>query len=300
MQISTELKLNSLNDALPIAFDEVKHNPISRVETSETISNLLITANIFQGDVVFVHSALSSFGYIAGGADAVLQALLKCVGAEGTLVFPAFTGNNSDPIRWKAPPVNSQEVRCEILKATLPYDAQRSIPWSRVGSLPRAALLCAQSMRSAHPQLSFIAIGKQAEELCQPEVLEFDYPFSMKGVLGRLYSLKAKILFVGTTWNTCTALHLSEHILHTPIPNGLILPEISVAKSNGQKVYAYYNLMKLDTSDFNKIGSELETQFAELFSSRVQLPRFGSLLSMPFTQVVDRACEIMKQLRHKI
>lgn len=40
------------------------------------------------GTTVMVHAALSSFGYIAGGAHAVVLALLDAVGDAGTLIMP--------------------------------------------------------------------------------------------------------------------------------------------------------------------------------------------------------------------
>lgn len=42
------------------------------------------------GDVVIVHSSLSSTGYVKGGADALVDAFLETIGNEGTLVAPVF------------------------------------------------------------------------------------------------------------------------------------------------------------------------------------------------------------------
>jgi len=42
------------------------------------------------GMEVLVHSSLSSFGYVEGGADSVIDALLTCLGPEGTLMMPSF------------------------------------------------------------------------------------------------------------------------------------------------------------------------------------------------------------------
>jgi aminoglycoside N3'-acetyltransferase len=43
------------------------------------------------GDIVFVHSSLSSFGYVLGGPDTIIDALLEIISCQGTLVFPTFT-----------------------------------------------------------------------------------------------------------------------------------------------------------------------------------------------------------------
>ena len=48
-----------------------------------------------EGDVVLVHSSLSRFGYVEGGADTVVDALLAAVGAEGTVAVP------TSPVTWR-------------------------------------------------------------------------------------------------------------------------------------------------------------------------------------------------------
>jgi aminoglycoside 3-N-acetyltransferase len=46
-----------------------------------------------QGDTVLVHSSLSRFGYVEGGADAVIDALVETLGPDGTLIMSAITTN---------------------------------------------------------------------------------------------------------------------------------------------------------------------------------------------------------------
>ncbi len=47
-------------------------------------------AGLERGVLAEVHSSLRSFGYVEGGADTVIRALLDCVGTEGGIVMPAF------------------------------------------------------------------------------------------------------------------------------------------------------------------------------------------------------------------
>jgi aminoglycoside 3-N-acetyltransferase len=42
------------------------------------------------GDNIIAHSSLSSFGYVEGGADTVVDALTELLTAEGTLIMPSF------------------------------------------------------------------------------------------------------------------------------------------------------------------------------------------------------------------
>lgn len=46
-----------------------------------------------KGDSVGVHSSLSSFGHVVGGADAVIDALLEVVGEEGNIVMSTHSAN---------------------------------------------------------------------------------------------------------------------------------------------------------------------------------------------------------------
>ena len=59
--------------------------------TREIIAQALAEAGVTAGEVVLAHSSLSSFGYVDGGADAVIDALLDAVGASGTVLVPTHT-----------------------------------------------------------------------------------------------------------------------------------------------------------------------------------------------------------------
>ena len=47
------------------------------------------------GGGVMVHSSLSSFGHVLGGARTVIEALMEVVTPEGTLMMPSF--NHGEP-----------------------------------------------------------------------------------------------------------------------------------------------------------------------------------------------------------
>ena len=61
------------------------------VVSRSEIRDGLLSMGIEPGAVVLVHSSLSAFGYVDGGADAVIDALLEALGPSGTLVMPTFT-----------------------------------------------------------------------------------------------------------------------------------------------------------------------------------------------------------------
>ena len=41
-----------------------------------------------EGDTVIVHTSLSSIGYVCGGAQTVIEALIEVVGEDGTIMMP--------------------------------------------------------------------------------------------------------------------------------------------------------------------------------------------------------------------
>ena len=43
-----------------------------------------------EGMILEVHSSLSSFGYVEGGAETVIEALMECVGEKGSIFMPAL------------------------------------------------------------------------------------------------------------------------------------------------------------------------------------------------------------------
>ena len=53
--------------------------------TQQNITDGLRALGLHRGHAVLAHSSLSSFGYVEGGADAVIDALLETVGQEGTV-----------------------------------------------------------------------------------------------------------------------------------------------------------------------------------------------------------------------
>ena len=53
-----------------------------------------------------VHTSLSSLGYVCGGAQSVIEALLESVGEEGTIMMPTQSWKNLDPktgVYWQEP-----------------------------------------------------------------------------------------------------------------------------------------------------------------------------------------------------
>ena len=68
------------------------HEPI----TVMTLVTHLAACGLGAGQTVLVHTRLSALGWVVGGAQAVIQALLQVLGPTGTLMMPSQTWKNLD------------------------------------------------------------------------------------------------------------------------------------------------------------------------------------------------------------
>ena len=59
-----------------------------KIILKEDIVCALKNVGVHEGQTIMVHTSLSSFGFICGGAQTVIEALLECTGEEGTLIMP--------------------------------------------------------------------------------------------------------------------------------------------------------------------------------------------------------------------
>ena len=60
----------------------------------EDIVSALKRLGVDKGQNIMVHTSLSSLGFVCGGAQVVIEALLECVGDEGTIMMPTQSWKN--------------------------------------------------------------------------------------------------------------------------------------------------------------------------------------------------------------
>ena len=70
---------------------------MQQLVTVSTIVDGLADLGVVRSDRLLVHCALSSFGRIQGGAQAVIEALEQAVGSTGTLVMPCLLYTSPSP-----------------------------------------------------------------------------------------------------------------------------------------------------------------------------------------------------------
>lgn len=175
--------------------------------TRQSIAEDLLRLGLRQGDLVLLHSSLKSLGWVVGAAPTVVLALLDVLGPDGTLVVPTQTGDNSDPKDWSRPPV--PEAWWPVIRAEMPAYDPAVTPCRGMGHIPETVRTWPGAHRSAHPQVSFAALGPLAEDLTANH--PFDDGLGEESPLGLLYRLGAKVLLLGVDYQSATAIHLAEY-----------------------------------------------------------------------------------------
>ncbi len=209
------------------------------------------------GDVVMVHSSLSALGWIVGGAQAVVEALLQTVGPEGTIVMPTQTGQLTDPASWSNPPVPPEWI--PIIRGEIPaFDPAATLPRG-MGKITESFMLHPSTLRSDHPTVSFAARGPAAERIVgsHPLVPEF----GETSPLGRLYELDAKVLLLGVDHSSNTSLHLAEYRASWP---GKSVQQMGAPiLVDGKRQWVTYEDLDWDEEDFEQIGEAFAESGAE-------------------------------------
>lgn len=75
-----------------------------KIVLKQDIIKKLKELGLKSGDTVMVHTSLKNMGYVCGGAQAVIEALIETVGEEGTIMMPTQSWKNLDPdtgVHWE-------------------------------------------------------------------------------------------------------------------------------------------------------------------------------------------------------
>jgi aminoglycoside 3-N-acetyltransferase len=163
--------------------------------TKQDIVAGLRQMGLVQGDIVMLHSSLSSMGQVDGGAKTVVDAFLDALGAAGTLVVPTF---------------------------------------GSLGVVSDAVKTDPRSVSSIHPKAGVAAIGKKAPDICRDHwkaemAHAEDTPYT------RIAELGGYVCLLGVDHDRNTTLHTVEEMLRlpymSPIDATFDTPEGKVTKS---------------------------------------------------------------------
>lgn len=255
--------------------------------TRESLGHELREQGLVQGDVVIVHSALSKLGWTAGGAVAVVQALMDVLTPEGTLVMPTHTADNTDPAEWQNPPV--PESWWHTIRDHMPAFDPHFTPTRAMGAIVECFRTFPGVMRSNHPVTSFAAWGRHAEFVtAEHELVAW---LGEPSPLSRIYDLDGKILLLGVGHGNNTSLHLAEHRSVYPGKSNTIFG--SAILINGQRQWVQWEALDVNEDDFEQLGSDYEANIGYV-PGRVGMADTRLLAQRP---LIDFAVEWFAQNR---
>lgn len=218
--------------------------------TIETITKDLKALGVEKGMTIIVHSSLSSIGWISGGAVAVVEALMKVVTEEGTIIMPTQSSDLSDPKHWSRPPV--PEDWWQIIRDNVPAFDSRITPTRGMGEIVECFRTYPNVVRSNHPLGSFAAWGKHAVEITMNHSLSMS--FGEESPLRKIYDLDGYVLLIGVGYDSNTSVHLSE------VRSGAceLIQVGAPIIENGERVWKEFVEMDYESEKFVEIGVEFE------------------------------------------
>ena len=166
---------------------------MSDMITRQDIVRGLKQIGVREGDILMVHTALSSLGRVEGGADAVIDALIEAVGPSGTIAMPTLY----------PPSISEDEI----------FDVDESP--SMMGEVTEVFRKRPGVARSAHPTHPTAAYGAKAQDLIRdhaktPTACGAGTPFE------RLAQWGGKVLLIGVDQDRNTLLHTAEDYADCP------------------------------------------------------------------------------------
>jgi aminoglycoside 3-N-acetyltransferase len=219
--------------------------------TVTTLRRQFETLGLTPGATTIVHSSLSALGWIAGGAHAVVRALLDAVGPTGTIVMPTHSGS-TDAALWENPPVPVEWV--EVIRSESPLFDPELTPSRAMGQIVECFRRHPEAVRSSHPSVSFAAVGPRAVEIVS------DHPLAPSlgedSPLGALYRADALVALIGVDHSNNTSMHLAEH--RTEWVGGTSTHQGAAVLVDGVRTWVEFDDPDYDSDDFDQIGEAFD------------------------------------------
>lgn len=220
--------------------------------SKQDICRALEAVGVRPGQSIMVHTSLSRLGFVCGGAQVVIEALLDSVGEEGTILMPTQSWKNLDPaegVHWQEPESWWQGIR-EHWPA---YDKDIT-PTNSMGAVAEMFRKWPGALRSDHPARSVAAKGKYAAYLTRNH--DLSNIFGEGSPVGRLYELDGYVLLIGVGYDKNTSLHLADVRAEYPGKHDTV--QYSAVMENGRRVWKQYTTLAVDGEDFVQIGQAFE------------------------------------------
>ena len=219
------------------------HEGKTVVNRSDIVESLH-TLGVNPGDAIFFHNALSSMGYVEGGADTVIDGFLEAVGPGGTVAVSTCHFNG-----WHYEYVLRNEKPS--------FDVVHSV--SRMGRITEVLRHRPNAVRCLDSSNAMCAIGHHAEYLAEDAVKCFT-PCGRDTAWGKLGELDAHYMFLGTGWPNCTMMHACEEYAHAPYT---FMDEPSRLKVRDAEGKTHIHVQKVHTPNIPRAYVNLEPVMQE-------------------------------------
>ncbi len=177
----------------------------AHVLTKSGLSNELRHLGVRSGSTVMFHVSVKALGWIVGGPDTIIDSLTQVIGTQGTLMM--LVGWEESIYHFADWSLDKQRSYLEECPGFDPHRSRANRKWSIVTEYFRTR---PGTLRSAHPESSFAASGKNAEKLTSDHPLQ--YGFGYGSPLETLIGLEGNILMLGAPLNSITLLHYAEFL----------------------------------------------------------------------------------------
>jgi aminoglycoside 3-N-acetyltransferase len=227
--------------------------------TKTGLAHQLRLLGLEEGQTVMLHVSLHGIGWIVGGPDVLIQALLDVLGPDGTLMMYVSWEEWERVLVFGLDSMQGEKKKA-YLEECPPFDPLTSRAQREWSILTEYLRTWPGAYRSDHPTASVAAVGARALWLTENHPLSYGYgsgsPFD------KLCQCGGRVLLLGSPINTITLLHHAEHIAR--IPDKRIVTNRTPVLRNGQRVWVEFE--EFDTCDGIRDGFLSEEYFNTIAS----------------------------------
>jgi len=183
--------------------------PESAYVTHSRLVHDFRTLGVSSGQVVMLHASVKSVGWIVGGPDVILQALLEVLTPAGTLMmYVGWADGTQEMDSWPEERRRAYHEECPPFN---PVTSRAVLEWSVLTEYLRT---WPGARRSANPEAAVTAVGAKAEWITSDHPLQYGY--GPGSPLAKLVEAGGKVLLLGSPFSNVTLLHYAESVARIP------------------------------------------------------------------------------------
>ena len=203
---------------------------------------------IMPDDIVMVHSSLKSLGWVDGGAETVVRALIESL-PQGTLLMPALSYES----------VLSQDSPKKFSVTNTP---------SCVGAIPEAFRKFPGVIRSVHPTHSVCAYGINAKEITSRHYMDRT-PVGENSPFRLLAKYRSKILMLGCGLKPNTFMHGVEEAanLFYVLKDKLIKICVEDKDGNSEEISCYMHNFKGIIQRYDRVSECFDVKSGKVLNA---------------------------------